>query len=160
MALRYAGIVLTVLALGAAASFLTAEENGAVSFARDRLVVQTAAGADHAFEVEVATTPEQRARGLMFRDDLGSGAGMLFVFEGVREVSFWMKDTRIPLDLLFIDAGGTIVRIAAEATPYSLAPIPSRAPVKAVLEIAGGRAAELGIAVGDRVRHPTFRGDS
>jgi len=148
-------LALAVLALGA--SLLAAQEGGTVGFARDRLAVRTAAGAEHAFEVELATSAEQRALGLMNRDALAPDAGMLFVFETVREVSFWMKDTRIPLDLLFIDAAGMIVHIAAKATPYSTAPIPSRAPVKAVLEIAGGRAAELGIAVGDRVRHATFQ---
>ena len=154
MARRLVWIVLALVALGAA-PFLFAQDS--VTFERDRLVVRTAE-ADHAFEVELAATQEQRARGLMFRDGLAPWAGMLFVYDPPREVSFWMKNTRISLDLLFIDAAGTIVRIAARATPLSTAPIPSEAPVKAVLEIAGGRAEELGIAVGDRVLHATFRG--
>ena len=130
--------------------------DGDVAFERDRLVVRTAE-ADLPFEVELATTPAQRSRGLMERGDLAPHAGMLFVFETPREASFWMKNTLIPLDLLFIDATGRIVRIAANATPLSEAPIPSGEPVKGVLEIAGGRAAEAGIAVGDRVLHPSFR---
>ena len=159
-------LVLAFLALGAGAlgvyvrfgsSTGTAQIEAPVAFGHDRVVVRAATG-DLAFDVELATTPEQRARGLMFRERLGPGAGMLFVFEESREASFWMKNTLIALDILFIDAAGTIVRIAERATPRSTTPIPSGAPVVGVLEIAGGRAAELGIAVGDRVLHPSFRG--
>lgn len=146
---------LVVAMAGAVAAPLAADTH--MEFATDRLVVRSAAGVDREFEIELATTTHQRAHGLMHRDHLAPDAGMLFVFENVREVSFWMKDTRIPLDLLFIDAAGTIVHIVAQATPYSAALIPSQSPVKAVLEIAGGRAAELGIAVGDRVLHSTFQ---
>ena len=89
----------------------------------------------------------------MFREGLAPNAGMLFPFKRERQISFWMKDTQIPLDMLFIRKDGTIARIAANATPLSTAVIPSREPVKAVLEIAGGRAAQIGIRVGDRVRH-------
>lgn len=159
MARRYVLIVIAVVALGALAivpRFLTAQDEGAVTFDRDRLNIRTAAG-EHAFEIELAETPEQRSRGLMFRDHLDPDAGMLFVFEAPREASFWMKNTLIPLDLLFIDGGGTIVRIAAETTPSSETPIPSGGLVKGILEIAGGRAAALGIAVGDRVLHASFR---
>jgi uncharacterized membrane protein (UPF0127 family) len=131
-------------------------QDDTITFERDTLVVRTAQG-DLPFEVELATTPRQRARGLMERRSLGPHAGMLFVFEEPREASFWMKNTYIPLDLLFIDVKGRIVRIAANATPESETPIPSGAVVLGVLEIAGSRAAEAGIAVGDRVLHPSFR---
>ncbi|MEX2649461.1 MAG: DUF192 domain-containing protein [Alphaproteobacteria bacterium] len=155
---RYVLILVAVLALGTfaiAPRLLTAQDEK-VTFDRDRLTIRTAAG-EHAFEIELAETPEQRSRGLMFRDHLAPDAGMLFVFEAPREASFWMKNTLVSLDMLFIDATGSIVRIAAETTPESEAPIPSGGLVKGVLEIAGGRAAALGIAVGDRVLHPSFR---
>lgn len=131
-------------------------QDDTVTFERDTLVVRTATG-DLPFEVELATTPRQRARGLMERRGLAPHAGMLFVFELPRLASFWMRKTYIPLDLLFIDAKGRIARIAANATPESETPIPSGEVVLGVLEIAGGRAAEAGIAVGDRVLHPSFR---
>ena len=105
----------------------------------------------HKFTVEVARTPEEQARGLMFRDVLGPNAGMIFPMKPPRTASFWMKNTVIPLDMIFIRADGSIARIAAETIPYSLEPVASGEPVAAVLEIAGGRASELGIAEDDTV---------
>ncbi len=105
----------------------------------------------HRFTVEVARTADEQARGLMFRESLGANQGMIFPFDPPREASFWMKDTLIPLDMIFIRIDGTIARIAANTTPHSLAPVGSGEPVAAVLEIRGGRAAELGIREGDRV---------
>lgn len=110
------------------------------------------------FEVEVARTEEQRATGLMYRKTLGERAGMLFDFKVDQPVSMWMKNTYIPLDMLFIRADGSIARIAAMTTPLSTATIPSGEPVRAVLEIAGGQARKLGIKPGDRVAHPLFSG--
>jgi len=107
----------------------------------------------HKFRVEVARTETQQARGLMFRSHLAPDAGMIFPMSPPRFASFWMKNTIIPLDLIFVRADGRIARIAANAVPYSLAPIPSDEPVGAVLEIAGGRAAQLGIGVGDTVTY-------
>ena len=104
----------------------------------------------HGFRVEVARSEEKQARGLMFRERLAPDAGMLFPFDPPRPASFWMKNTLIPLDMIFIRADGTIARIAANTVPHSLEPVGVREPVVAVLEIAGGRAAELGIAEGDR----------
>ena len=104
------------------------------------------------FTVEVAETPEQQARGLMFRTDLADDRGMLFPFPRERVASFWMKNTVIPLDLIFIRRDGTIESIAANAVPYDESPHASGEPVIAVLELAGGRAAALGIAPGDTVR--------
>jgi uncharacterized membrane protein (UPF0127 family) len=115
------------------------------------LVVDGARG-QHRFTVEVARTPEQQERGLMFRTALPPMGGMIFPFDEARPARFWMRNTPLPLDIIFIRQGGTIARIAARATPQSLDLIESGEPVVAVLEIAGGEAARLGIAEGDRVR--------
>ena len=106
---------------------------------------------DHRFTVEVARTGEEQAQGLMFRDSLAPDRGMLFPMDPPREASFWMKNTLIPLDIIFIRADGTIARIGANTVPHSLDPVASLEPVAAVLEIRGGRSAELGIREGDRV---------
>jgi len=108
-------------------------------------------GRTHHFRVEIAQSPEEQARGLMFRNELAPDSGMLFPFEKEREASFWMKNTVIPLDIVFVRTDGSIESIAAETEPYSLDPIRSGEPVAAVLEIAGGRAAQLGIVPGDIV---------
>lgn len=108
----------------------------------------------HRFVVEVAETPEQQAQGLAFRQSLEPDHGMIFPRDPPVDASFWMKNTLIPLDLIFIRSDGTIARIAENAVPLSLDPIPSLEPVSAVLEIAGGRAAELGIKPGDKVNWP------
>lgn len=115
------------------------------------LQIRTASGTTHAFKVEVARTESEQARGLMFRDSLPADGGMIFPMTPPRPASFWMKNTVTPLDMLFIRADGTIARIAADTVPYSLDPVDSGEPVAAVLELAGGRAAALGIAEGDRV---------
>ncbi|MFM7027102.1 MAG: DUF192 domain-containing protein [Chakrabartia sp.] len=116
------------------------------------LSITTAAGQTHKFQVEVAATDAQQERGLMFRPTLAPDAGMIFPMKPARFATFWMKNTLIPLDMVFIRADGRIARIAAQTVPYSLMPVDSGEPVAAVLELAGGRAAELGIAPGDRVR--------
>ncbi len=125
------------------------------TFESTRVEVVTAT-ASHPFTVELARTAAQRARGLMFRRSLRGDAGMLFDFRVERSVGMWMKNTLIPLDMLFIDATGAIVQVEHSATPGDLRPIKSERPVRAVLELAGGRAARLGIAEGDRVRHRIF----
>ncbi|WP_343030729.1 DUF192 domain-containing protein [Devosia marina] len=109
---------------------------------------------NHAFTVEVVDTPETRAQGLMYRQELADDAGMLFDFREERPVSFWMRNTFIPLDMLFIEADGTILNIHANARPHDTTSIPSDGPVQFVLEIPGGRSEELGIAAGDVVEHP------
>ena len=106
------------------------------------------------FRVEVASTEAEQARGLMFRDRLAPDAGMIFPMNPPRVASFWMKNTLIPLDMIFVRADGTIARIAAETVPYSLTPVSSGEPVAAVLEIAGGRAGELGISEDDKIDWP------
>ena len=105
----------------------------------------------HKFVVEVARTPEEQAKGLMFRQSLAPDRGMIFPYEPPSETSFWMKNTLIPLDMIFIRPDGTIARVEANTVPLSLDPVSSGEPVAAVLEIAGGRAAELGIAANDKV---------
>jgi uncharacterized protein len=105
----------------------------------------------HVFNVEVARTEDEQERGLMFRPSIPADGGMLFPFHVPRVASFWMKNTQAPLDMIFIRPDGSIARIAENTIPYSLAPVSSAEPVKAVLEIAGGRAAELGIGEGDKV---------
>jgi hypothetical protein len=104
--------------------------------------------ATHNFTVEVAATPEQQERGLMFRKSLAGDRGMIFPYDPPQDVSFWMKNTLIPLDIVFIRADGTIARIT-HAKALSLEPLPAGEPVAGVLEIRGGRAAELGIKEGD-----------
>ena len=108
----------------------------------------------HRFDVEVARTEAQQERGLMFRERLSPDGGMLFPMEPPRVASFWMRNTLIPLDMIFIRADGTIARIAENTVPYSLTPVTSDEPVAAVFEIAGGRAAQLGISADDRVSWP------
>ena len=120
----------------------------------ETVVIDKSEGDDLAFEVEMALTPDERSLGLMFRDALDPMSGMLFIYPGPQEVNMWMHSTRIPLDMLFIGADGTIVKIKERAVPYSNEVISSGAPVVAVLELNGGTASRLGIAPGDRVQLP------
>ncbi|WP_375195809.1 DUF192 domain-containing protein [Sphingobium sp.] len=115
------------------------------------LVIRTARG-DHRFTVEVARTEKEQEQGLMFRKSLDADSGMLFPMNPPRTASFWMKNTLIPLDMLFIHTDGSIAYLKADAQPYSREPVSAGIPVAAVLELRGGRAAELGIGQGDRVR--------
>lgn len=114
------------------------------------LTIRTAAGQTHRFTVEVARTPEEQAQGLMNRQSLAPDRGMVFLYDQPQQVAFWMKNTLIPLDMIFIRPDRSIARIET-AVPLNLEPVPSLEPVSAVLEIPGGRAAELGIRPGDRV---------
>jgi uncharacterized membrane protein (UPF0127 family) len=111
-------------------------------------------GKTHDFTVEVAQTPEQQAQGLMFRERLGPNEGMIFPFPEPRPASFWMKNTLIPLDMIFVRPDGTIGRIAVNTVPRSLDPVAYNEPTAAVLELAGGRTVQLGIKAGDRVSWP------
>ena len=115
------------------------------------LTITTAAGKTHRFVVEVAATPEEQAQGLMNRQSLAPDRGMIFPYQPPQPVAFWMKNTLIPLDMIFIAPGGRILRIEANTVPLSLEPVGSGEAVEAVLELAGGRSAELGIAAGDKV---------
>lgn len=113
-----------------------------------------AAGKTHRLTVEVARTADQQATGMMFRESIADDRGMLFPFERPKPASFWMRNTLIPLDLVFVRLDGTVARVAANAVPLSLAAIESGEPVIAVLEIGGGRAAALGIDETARVSWP------
>lgn len=111
----------------------------------------THAGTVHTFRVEVAGTPQEQAKGLMFRTAMGADEGMIFPMNPPRGASFWMRNTVIPLDIIFVGVDGRISNIAAGAVPYDETPLSSTGLVKGVLELNGGRAAQLGIAAGDRV---------
>ena len=108
------------------------------------------------FKVEVAGDEASHEKGLMFRKTMAADRGMLFDFHTDVMTTFWMKNTILPLDIIFIRADGTISSIAGNAVPYSLAPIPSSEPIRAVLEINAGRAKALGIEPGDRVHGAIF----
>jgi uncharacterized membrane protein (UPF0127 family) len=110
----------------------------------------------HVFSVEIADNDAERAKGLMYRKELPEGQGMLFDFHREQEVSFWMQNTYIPLDMVFIRGDGRILRIAENTEPLSTRLIPSGGPVRAVLEVIGGTTRKLGIAPGDRVASPIF----
>lgn len=127
----------------------------APTFPQSELAIESAAGRFE-FQVEVASSPAQRAHGLMYRRHLARDHGMLFDFGTSRPVSMWMRNTYIPLDMLFIRNDGSIARIAAETEPLSEQSIASGEPVRAVLELQGGITAKLGIRPGDRVVHPLF----
>ncbi|MGB3753373.1 MAG: DUF192 domain-containing protein [Parerythrobacter sp.] len=113
----------------------------------------TSGDTTHDFTVEIATTPAEQSKGLMFRTQLGPNEGMIFPRDPPDLASFWMKNVPIPLDIIFVGADGRIINIAAMTTPYSLDSVSSEGPTALVLELRGGRAAELGIEAGDRVAY-------
>jgi len=117
--------------------------------------VVTASGT-HGFTVEIADTPEEQRRGLMFRREMAEDAGMLFLYEEEEPQSYWMRNTYIPLDIIYINAEGRIVSIQRDANPLDDTSLPSYAPAIAVLEINGGLSDRLGIRDGDEVIHPFF----
>ena len=131
---------------------------GSLAAPDECLRIETRFG-DRFFRVEVADTPEAMSLGLMWRTSLRENHGMLFVYDPPRHAAFWMKNTLIPLDILFIGANGRIHRIAYDTEPLSLESIPSGIPVRAALEIAAGVADKMGVRPGDRVHHPAL-GDS
>jgi uncharacterized membrane protein (UPF0127 family) len=153
-------IVSGLMALGAAmlpVSMADAQE--APDALETSSVSISSANGDHAFSVEVADEADEISYGLMNRESLGADAGMLFDFGTPREPGMYMKNTLIPLDMLFITPDGTVLMIARNTVPGSLRTISPGARVKAVLEISGGRAAELGIEPGDTVVHTIFGND-
>ena len=139
-----------IVAAGAAAA-----QEGDIKFQHSSLVIETG-GRELKFEVDMALNDIERARGLMFRKSLGPYEGMLFDFHQEQPVSFWMKNTLIPLDMVFIGADGTIKHIHSNAVPLSTDAVPSKFPVRGVLEINGGSAKLLGIKPGDKVKHAIF----
>ena len=111
------------------------------------------------FSVEIADTPELRSRGLMFVEDMPTMAGMLFVYEREQPVSFWMKNTLIPLDMIFADGEGVVQHVHENAIPGDLTGIPGGSDIQFVLEINGGMADRLGIDAGSEMRHPSIPQD-
>ncbi|WP_256808116.1 DUF192 domain-containing protein [Bradyrhizobium sp. Bra64] len=128
---------------------------GAASFQPLEIVTRNGV---QVFSVEMATTEEEKQTGLMYRKELADGKGMLFDFNPEQEVSMWMKNTYVSLDMIFIRADGRILRIAESTEPLSTKIISSRGPARAVLEVVAGTAQKYGIRVGDRVGHPLFGG--
>jgi len=120
------------------------------------LAILSADGQRHDFTVLLATKPAELARGLMFVTEMDEQQGMLFDFGETRPVSMWMRNTALPLDMLFIRADGTISEIAAQTVPYTRTSIVSKDPVRFVLEVLGGTSKRLGIAAGDRVQHSSI----
>ena len=143
---KAAGVLLAVFLLIAA---------GAASADPDKVRIFSKSG-EHVFTVEIADDPQKRARGLMHRRHLPRDAGMLFVYDPPQEASFWMKNTPLPLDILYADERGMIITIARMTTPYSTKNIQSGGVVRGVLEINGGLSDELGVVEGDRLSHPVF----
>ncbi|MBL8669679.1 MAG: DUF192 domain-containing protein [Alphaproteobacteria bacterium] len=125
------------------------------TFAMETLAIESG-GRKHVFKVELADSPAQQSQGLMWRRAMAKDAGMLFDYRRPTQISMWMANTYIPLDMIFIDAGGVIRRIAERTVPLSTETIGSGEPARAVLEVNGGTAAALGIKVGDRVLHARF----
>ncbi len=155
--IRAAGLALV---LGFAAACAQPEKGPPGSEAAvqtEELTVETSNGPVR-LNVEIADTAEERARGLMFRQSLADDHGMLFDFPEPEHASFWMRNTLISLDIIFIGPDGRILNIADHTTPYSDAPVRATGLTRGVLEIRAGRAEELGIRPGDRVRHRIFPG--
>ncbi|MEE8438940.1 MAG: DUF192 domain-containing protein [Micropepsaceae bacterium] len=152
--MRFAIVILSLFVFG---SFVYAQgiNEPQPTLPQSPLAIDTAEKS-HLFVVELADGRYEQQRGLMFRQSVLPDEGMLFDFKVDIERAFWMRNTLVSLDMLFIRSDGTIHRIAANTTPLSDAGVPSFGPVSAVLELAGGRAAELGIAPGDTVRHQIF----
>jgi len=127
----------------------------ACALPRSDLLVETASS-QFRFEVEVADDPSERAEGLMFRESMADNAGMLFLYPAPQQVQFWMKNTPMSLDIVFIRADGVIARIAERARPFSEDMVLSGEEVSAVLEVKGGMMHQLGVRVGDRLKHPAY----
>jgi uncharacterized membrane protein (UPF0127 family) len=151
--MRARSILFSILTFAILAVLVTGRANAAE---QGTLEIATKSGV-RVFAVEMAVTDEERAQGLMFRKELPDGRGMLFDFKREQPVSMWMKNTLIPLDMLFITGDGRIARIAENTEVRSERIISSGVPVLAVLEVIAGTARKYGIAPGDRVNHPIFR---
>ncbi len=127
-----------------------------ITFARDTVEIVTRDNRTYAFDVDLAVTPVQRAHGLMFRQHMAEDEGMLFLFGREAPRSFWMKNTYLALDIIFLDQHGAIERIAPDAMPFDETTIPSIVPAAAVLEVLAGTTQRLDLGLGDRVLHRAF----
>lgn len=125
-------------------------------FSRSTLQIATSDARLHTFKVWVADNDARRSRGLMFVQELADDAGMLFIYPQSQPVAMWMKNTHVPLDMLFVRANGRVERVAENTTPMSLDTIESGAPVLGVIELKAGSAARLNIKAGAQVIHPAF----
>ncbi len=146
----------TMIICAAALQSGCSEEEDNKAFEKAHIEIVTPEKEVHRFEVELAETPEQQQLGLMHRESMAGDKGMLFIFSQESNLGFWMKNTLIPLDMLFIDEDGFINHIHPMAKPLDLTTVRSTSPAKAVLEINGGIAEKLGITEGSRVIHPAF----
>jgi len=146
-----------LLALGTVALAQPQRTEQRIVFPTAELTIESG-GKLHKFTVEMADTDERRTLGLMYRTSMAADAGMLFDFKSDKPVSMWMRNTRIPLDMLFITREGRVLNIAQRTVPFTEHSISSEGPVRAVLELNGGTTERLGIKPGDRVLHPMFRG--
>ena len=148
--------LLMVMPLMATAPATDAQTTAQAELPKEPLAITTRDGKRHDFQVEMALTPEQQTTGLMFRPSVPADGGMLFDWGAPRDSAMWMRNTISPLDMLFINADGTVRRVAEDTVPGSLATIESRGPVRATLELAAGTAKRLDIRVGDKVQQRIF----
>ena len=132
---------------------LFAPLDAGIAASGDTIVLRTASG-DHNFNIEVMRTDQDRARGLMYRRSLPENAGMLFIYDRPQPAAMWMKNTLIPLDMVFIAPGGRVHRIESNAEPFSLTAIPSNGDIVAVLELNAGQADKIGLKRGDQIVYP------
>lgn len=134
-------------------SWRASAQNG--GFPKSSLVIVTSKGR-HPFNIEMALTNRQQAQGLMFRRSMAADAGMMFDYRAPQIITMWMRNTFIPLDMIFVGADGRIINIAERTVPQSEAIVPSARPARAVIEVNGGTANRLGIKPGDTVEHAIF----
>jgi hypothetical protein len=155
---RVSGLIASLLLALPAATPLAAGENDALlplaAFPRERIAVETRSARRHTFEAWRADTPETRAQGLMFVKSLRPEQAMIFIYAPPQRVAMWMKNTLIPLDMLFVDERGCVVKVQERARPGALDTIAADEPVVLVVELAGGTAGALGLGIGDRVARP------
>ena len=147
-------IFISVLTFLGISSF--AFSQGLLTFEKSKLKIITSRG-KNIFDVELAVTERQQSQGLMFRRSMAANAGMLFDYGALKQIQMWMKNTYIPLDMIFIDSNGKVTNIVERTIPESLIIISSRGRARAVLELNSGTASRLGIKKGDRVVHSIFR---
>ena len=155
LTLAFAALAVPALTFHAWAQDPTAR-NATVDFGEPKPLTITSDDATHTFLVEEAKTLDQQARGMMWRESMEADSGMIFEFAEPKIATIWMKNTAIPLDILFVRSNGKILKIEHNAQPYKLRSASSEAVVAAVIELKGGRALELGIRPGDTVEHPFF----
>ncbi len=154
-------VVLGTMLAGFLSTQVLSKEDSASAYSGklpvEQVTVELQGGGVHGFALEVVSKPVDVQMGLMFREKMGNDQGMLFEMGEPQQTSFWMKNTLIPLDMLFVSEDGTIINIHQNAEPHSLTPIPSNGEVTGVIELNGGRAKALNIRIGDRILHPYFK---